>query len=83
MKNRSNRAVQWFQNLKYRSKLNLILILVAVLPLTIVSSFMIRGFRNLLTERELEGLQTSLNQTCNTYRAAGGYFAESAELLRI
>lgn len=66
MKNRSNRAVWWFQNLKYRSKLNLILILVAVLPLTIVSSFMIRGFRNLLTERELEGLQTSLNQTCNT-----------------
>ncbi len=66
MKNRNNRLIVWFQNLKYRSKLNLILILVAILPLIIVSSFMIRGFRSILTEREMEALQTSLNQTCST-----------------
>ncbi len=66
MRNRYNRLIFRFQNLKYRSKLNLILILVAILPLIIVSSFMVKGFRSILTEREMEGLQTSLKQTCST-----------------
>lgn len=46
--------------------MNLVLVLVGLLPLVIVSAFMIRGFRKMLTEKELESMEVSLNQTCDT-----------------
>lgn len=66
MKGWSKKKVCWFQNLKYRRKLNLVLIGVGLLPLIIVSVFMIRGFRNMLTDKEYESMQVSLNQVCDT-----------------
>lgn len=66
MKAWSKKRVCWFQDLKYRKKMNLVLILVGLLPLSIVSVFMIRGFRNMLTDKELESMGVSLNQTCDT-----------------
>lgn len=66
MKKWSKKRICWFQELKYRKKLNLVLILVGLLPLIIVSAFMIHGFRNMLTDKELESMGVSLNQTCDT-----------------
>lgn len=66
MKKWCKKLVSWFQDLKYRKKLNLILTMVGLLPLIIVSAFMISGFRRILTEKEFESMEVSLNQVCGT-----------------
>lgn len=65
MKNWRKRRSCWFQDLKYRRKLRLVLILVGLLPFVIVSVFMIRGFWKMVTENEYESMGVSLNQTCD------------------
>lgn len=52
--------------MKYRKKMNLVLIMVGLLPLTVVSIFMILGFRKILVEKEYESMEVALNQTLNT-----------------
>lgn len=66
MKNWCRRQIDWFQDLKYRKKMNLVLISVGLLPLVIVGVFMIRGFWKMITENEYESMEVSLNQTCDT-----------------
>lgn len=52
--------------MKYRKKMNLVLIMVGLLPLAVVSIFMILGFRKILVEKEYESMDVALNQTLST-----------------
>ena len=52
--------------MKYRKKMNLVLIMVGLLPLAAVSVFMILGFRKILVEKEYEAMDVALNQTLST-----------------
>lgn len=53
-----------FRNLKYRRKLNLVFFLVGLLPVGVMTAYMIYGFRDILLEREYESMQVSLEQAC-------------------
>ena len=66
MRNWIKKLARWFNGMKYRKKLRLVLILVSLLPLAIVCIYMISGFYNMMTGKELESIQVSLTQTCNT-----------------
>lgn len=56
----------YFRDLKFRSKINLVLMLSGIAPLVIVGIFTIYSFHNMLADREYESLEVSLNQTCDT-----------------
>lgn len=66
MKRGIEKGVDWIRNLKYRRKLNLVLILVGLLPVIIIGGYMIYGFRELLGEKEYESMEVSLNQASAT-----------------
>lgn len=66
MKRWIEKGVDWIRNLKYRRKLNLVLILVGLLPVIIIGGYMIYGFRELLGEKEYESMEVSLNQASAT-----------------
>ncbi len=53
MKRWIEKGVDWIRNLKYRRKLNLVLILVGLLPVIIIGGYMIYGFRELLGRRNM------------------------------
>ena len=59
------KIVEKIRNLKYRRKINLVLVLVGLLPLAIVTIFMILGFKKILVEKEYEAMEVALNQTAN------------------
>ena len=46
--------------------MNLVLMMVGLLPLAVVSIFMILGFRKILVEKEYEAMDVALNQTLST-----------------
>ncbi|MGN1185287.1 MAG: sensor histidine kinase [Oliverpabstia sp.] len=66
MKKWMNKCIEACRNMKYRKKMNLVLIMVGLLPLAVVSIFMILGFRKILVEKEYESMEVALNQTLNT-----------------
>ena len=53
-------------NMKYRRKINYVMIIVGLVPLAIVASFMVSGFRKILSERERESMEVSLKQVCDS-----------------
>lgn len=61
-----NRFVDWFRNLKYRKKIILICLLVSLIPVIVLGSFSYKQMRELLIAREINVLEESLNQACNT-----------------
>lgn len=66
MKKWMNKCIEACRNMKYRKKMNLVLIMVGLLPLAVVSIFMILGFRKILVEKEYESMEVALNQTLST-----------------
>lgn len=59
-------AEKWFRNLKYRKKLYLVFMLVSLFLLIVMGVFMIHGFKEILTEKEYQSMEVSLNQACET-----------------
>ena len=53
-------------NMKYRRKINGVMIIVGLVPLAIVAFFMISGFRKILSERERESMEVSLKQVSDS-----------------
>ena len=75
---------QCFNNIKYRSKLILLCILVSFLPLSVMGFFCYNQTINLLRTRELDSLESSilsvsnsLDSKVNTYQNLLAYLANS------
>lgn len=66
MKSWLNKRIEYIRNLKYRKKMNLVLLLVGIFPLAVVSIFMILSFLDILVEKEYEAMRVALNQTAST-----------------
>lgn len=66
MKRLISKCKHWFVNLKYRDKLQVVLVFVGFFPIIILGCFTLFSFRDILSEKEYDTMEVSLNQTCSS-----------------
>lgn len=64
MKRLIRKGKEWFKNLKYRGKLQILLVFVGLFPIIILGCFTLLTFRDILSRKEYETMNSSLNQVC-------------------
>lgn len=66
MKKWFNELYTKIQNMKYRHKLSMVMILVGIVPIFMIGIFMLINFRELLKGNENEAMEVALNQSCSS-----------------